>query len=77
MNGVRPGLTRTEATELAHSDGVLFETYRRTVPLGRTGTGAEVGDAVVFLLSSAATFITGQTLAVDGGHTTSNLAVRP
>ncbi|MDK8172289.1 glucose 1-dehydrogenase [Curtobacterium citreum] len=77
VNGVRPGLTRTEATELAHSDGVLFETYRATVPLGRTGTGAEVGDAVVFLLSSAAAFITGQTLAVDGGHTTSNLAVRP
>jgi len=77
VNGVRPGLTRTEATEHEHADGALFATYEGTVPLGRLGIGEEIGDAVVFLLSSAAAFVTGQTLAVDGGHTTSNLAVRP
>jgi citronellol/citronellal dehydrogenase len=39
----------------------------RTVPAARLGTVGEVSAAVVFLLSPAAAFITGQTLAVDGG----------
>ena len=40
------------------------------VPLGRRGTGWEVAYASLFLLSHESTFITGQTLAVDGGRTT-------
>jgi NAD(P)-dependent dehydrogenase (short-subunit alcohol dehydrogenase family) len=42
---------------------------RTPVPLGRQGTGWEVAAATVFLLSDAASYITGQTLAVDGGLT--------
>ncbi|MEY2589131.1 MAG: hypothetical protein QOJ67_1115 [Acidimicrobiaceae bacterium] len=42
---------------------------RTPVPLGREGTGWEVAAATVFLLSDAASYITGQTLAVDGGLT--------
>ena len=40
------------------------------VPLGRRGTAWEVANASLFLLSQESTFITGQTLAVDGGRTT-------
>ncbi|MEY2407239.1 MAG: hypothetical protein QOG39_2155 [Acidimicrobiaceae bacterium] len=42
---------------------------RTPVPLGRQGTGWEVAAATVFLLSDDASYITGQTLAVDGGLT--------
>jgi NAD(P)-dependent dehydrogenase (short-subunit alcohol dehydrogenase family) len=40
------------------------------VPLGRRGTAWEAAYASLFLLSRESTFITGQTLAVDGGRTT-------
>lgn len=41
--------------------------YRDAIPLGRYGTTQEIAEAVVFLCSEAASFINGQTLAVDGG----------
>lgn len=44
-----------------------IETIRRAIPLRRIGQAAEVAEAVVFLLSPRASFISGQSLAVDGG----------
>jgi 3-oxoacyl-[acyl-carrier protein] reductase len=41
----------------------------RSTPLGRLGTADEIAGAALFLLSSSAGFITGQTLVVDGGIT--------
>ena len=43
----------------------------RMVPVGRTGTPADIGYAVTFLASHEAAWITGQTIAVNGGSTTS------
>jgi NAD(P)-dependent dehydrogenase (short-subunit alcohol dehydrogenase family) len=41
------------------------------VPMGRIGQAEEVAQAVVFLCSDAASYITGQPLAIDGGYTAS------
>jgi NAD(P)-dependent dehydrogenase (short-subunit alcohol dehydrogenase family) len=45
------------------------ETWRRLAPLGRAGTPLDIAEAAMFLLSPAASYITGQTLTVDGGWT--------
>ena len=46
-----------------------LERVKRGYPLRRLGTAQEVANAVVFLASDAASFITGQTLSVSGGYT--------
>lgn len=64
-NVVAPGLIDTPLGRLASAARPSRE--RTPIPLGRQGTAWEVAAAVVFLLSADAGYITGQTLAVDGG----------
>jgi NAD(P)-dependent dehydrogenase (short-subunit alcohol dehydrogenase family) len=66
-NLIAPGLIDTPLGRLASRGRPSRE--RTPVPLGRQGTAWEVADATVFLLSDRASYITGQTLAVDGGLT--------
>ena len=48
---------------------MVADGYRRFIPIGRTGTADEVADAIVFLASDEARYITGVMLPVDGGLT--------
>ncbi len=70
INSVRPGVVRSEVTapmfdHMPH----MIDDYRRQMPLGRVGEPEEVGDAVVWLASTQSSWVTGQNIAVDGGHT--------
>jgi len=65
VNAVAPGFIETEMT--ASLSDALKETYLSRVPLRRYGSTSEVANLVVFLASDAAAYITGQTIAVDGG----------
>jgi 3-oxoacyl-[acyl-carrier protein] reductase len=66
VNAVAPGLTDTAQPRYEHSDEE-FHALGRALPLGRVGTPAEIADAITFLVSPMASFITGQTLHVNGG----------
>lgn len=66
VNCVAPGPVETAMAAQVHSADIRTS-YRDAIPLARYGTVEEIADAVVFLCSDAASFINGQTLAVDGG----------
>lgn len=65
FNCITPGFIQTEMTE-ALSDEVK-EQYQKSIPLGRLGESREVAEAVAFLLSDSASYITGEALKVNGG----------
>jgi NAD(P)-dependent dehydrogenase (short-subunit alcohol dehydrogenase family) len=65
VNAVAPGVTWREGIESAWPEGVAR--YRAAAPLRRIGQPEDVADACLFLASRAARFITGVSLAVDGG----------
>jgi NAD(P)-dependent dehydrogenase (short-subunit alcohol dehydrogenase family) len=67
VNALAPGFFASEMTE-QYPDGYLDSMAPR-IPTGRKGEGAELAAALVFLASDAAGYVTGQTLAVDGGMT--------
>ena len=67
VNGVRPGLIDTEMNSASEQPGRL-ERLMSTVPMGRPGTVGEVAEAVRWLASDAAGYVTGVTLDVSGGR---------
>ena len=66
INAVLPGNIYTEG--LAELGDPYLQGMRKAIPQGRLGTVEDVGYAVLFLASEEASFITGQTLVVDGGQ---------
>ncbi len=67
VNCVRPGATYTELTLPMYSEAVKKALFMR-VPLKEIAEAAWIADGVVFLASERARYITGQTLAIDGGY---------
>jgi NAD(P)-dependent dehydrogenase (short-subunit alcohol dehydrogenase family) len=68
VNAVAPGLIESKMTAPMKGVEVLERPQLERTPMGRWGTPADIAPAVLFLASPAARFITGQTLAVDGGY---------
>jgi len=67
VNTVAPGPTRTDTAVGALGDGV--EQLGSATPLGRSADPTEIAEAIVFLASPQASYLTGATVAVDGGFT--------
>ncbi len=68
VNAVAPGFFATETNASLAADPRTVDWLRQRTSLGRGGQPPEIAGAVVFLASPAASYITGQTLAVDGGY---------
>lgn len=68
VNGIRPGLTRTEMVAPVLTLEPLAEDYRINTPLPRVGEVSDIANLALFLLSDAASWITGQIINVDGGQ---------
>lgn len=77
VNTVCPGMIRTPLTEAVYQDEATLRQRQTLVPLGRIGTAADVGAAVAYLTSDAASYVTGQNLLVDGGISDHMLTMIP
>ena len=70
VNAVCPGIIQTPMLErMAAERGLGLDAYAAQEPVGRLGEPREIGDAVAWLLSDEASFVTGIALPVDGGWT--------
>jgi NAD(P)-dependent dehydrogenase (short-subunit alcohol dehydrogenase family) len=67
VNSVAPGPTRTEGVLAEWGESI--EDLAKVLPLGRTARAAEIAEAILFLASPRASFVTGSTLHVDAGAT--------
>jgi NAD(P)-dependent dehydrogenase (short-subunit alcohol dehydrogenase family) len=69
LNAVRPGLVPTELADPLVQDQAVVDDYLDQMPLRRLGTVDDVAAAVRYLVGPESSWVTGQCVAVDGGHT--------
>jgi len=69
VNAIAPGYVRTRLAQTLTDDEAFSEGYLARTPLGRFGEPDDIAGAALFLASDAASYITGQTLIIDGGYT--------
>jgi NAD(P)-dependent dehydrogenase (short-subunit alcohol dehydrogenase family) len=69
VNAIAPGIVETPLTEQIKADPAWYRAYAEKGALGRWSRPDELAGAVVYLCSDASSFVTGSTLAVDGGWT--------
>lgn len=68
VNGIRPGLIETELIAPILEDPSIAEDYRQNTPIPRIGQVEDIAQLAAFLLGDGSTWITGQTINVDGGQ---------
>ncbi|MGH7265580.1 MAG: glucose 1-dehydrogenase [Candidatus Rokuibacteriota bacterium] len=68
VNAIAPALVETRFSEALWKTPEILEQYLKSTPMGRTAQPEEMAGAVVYLCSDAASYVTGQTLVLDGGH---------
>jgi len=67
VNAVAPGMVRTDFSKPFWSNTDMYEQIIKTIPLGRIAEPVDITHSVLFLCSDASSYITGQTIVVDGG----------
>ena len=67
-NAVLPGLTDTRFAAALTRDQAVLDRFLQQVPMQRVAQPAEIAPAILYLASDAASYVTGTTLTVDGGH---------
>ena len=75
-NAIAPGLVRTDFARALWEDPALYRKRTKDTPLQRIGEPDEIAGAAVFLASPAGSFVTGQTIVIDGGTTTGTVAAK-
>ena len=75
VNAVGPGSIDTEMMAAVNANPEAMKTAMSRTPLGRLGEAREIADAVAFLVSDKASYITGETIYVDGGRLGLNYTV--
>jgi NAD(P)-dependent dehydrogenase (short-subunit alcohol dehydrogenase family) len=68
VNAVGPGSIDTAMMAAVNADPAAYAKAMSRTPLGRAGTPGEIGDVVAFLASEKASYVTGETIYVDGGR---------
>lgn len=68
FNAVKPGFTSTELMALIPRDSSVFESYIANTPMGGVAEPDDVAEVVRFLIGPESRWVTGETIAVDGGH---------
>ena len=68
LNSIRPGLTHTDGMEALFQSPGFVDAFKPLVPLGRMGVPSDIAEAVRFLVGPQASWVTGQSFAVDGGN---------
>lgn len=71
-NALCPGVVLTSMTHDIMSNDAVAQAWCRAVPMRRPGRPSEIAEAALFLVSDAASYITGSTMIVDGGLTATN-----
>ncbi len=74
VNCVAPGPVETAMAKKVHSDAIRAD-YHDAIPLARYGLEREIANAILFLCSDKASYVTGETLAVDGGFAATGIGL--